>query len=274
MKKILFLCDGDNFPKGAFELIKMINSAHRVMVKGIFFAPIDFQQLINLSYIPIAKPYMKLEENEKRLVNESKKKFIAECDTNHIAYMVNAEAEEWDRELMIKETLFSDIVVISEELFCSDVMSYQPNAYMKELLHGSECPAMVVPENFKAPERIVVAYDGKKESVLALKQFGYLFPEFTELPTEFVYIKNEKNNDIPNLGLLREYTKIHFNSPGVEKLHFEAKEYFTTWAEAKKNILLIAGSYGRSAVSDLMHRSFAEEVIHEHKIPLFIAHHT
>ena len=69
MKKSLFLCDGDNFPKGAFELIKMINSAHRVMVKGIFFAPIDFQQLINLSYIPIAKPYITQSIVQERLAN-------------------------------------------------------------------------------------------------------------------------------------------------------------------------------------------------------------
>jgi len=37
--------------------------------------------------------------------------------------------------------------------------------------------------------------------------------------------------------------------------------------------LLVAGSYGRSAVSDLFHSSFAEQVIHEHKMPVFIAHH-
>ena len=275
MKKIVFLCDGDNFSQGAFELIKSINENEPVLVKGIFFAPINFQQLINVSYIPIAKPFNELEEKEKKRVVDSMQKFIDQCLLNNIRYTLSEEEEGWDKDLIIKETLYADSVVISEELFCSDIMSYQPNVYMKELLHSAECPILVVPENYAPPERIVVAYDGKKESILALKQFCYLFPHFTELPTEFVYIKNEKNNEIPQADLLKEYAKAHFSSSGIEKLHYEAKEYFSNWVVSKKkNILLVTGSYGRSAVSDLMHRSFAEQIIHDHKIPIFIAHHT
>jgi hypothetical protein len=174
---------------------------------------------------------------------------------------------------MVKETRFADAVVISEELFCADYMSYQPNVYMKEVLHGAECPVVVIPEAFNIPERIVVAYDGRKESMVALKQFCCLFPELTELPAEFVYIKNEAGEELPDQGLLKEYVTAHFNSSGIAKLHFEPHKYFTAWAETKRNIMLIAGSYGRSSVSDLFHSSFAEQVIHEHKIPVFIAHH-
>lgn len=37
MKKILLLCDGDNFPKGAFRFIKNIREEEPVLVKGLFF---------------------------------------------------------------------------------------------------------------------------------------------------------------------------------------------------------------------------------------------
>jgi hypothetical protein len=145
---------------------------------------------------------------------------------------------------------------------------------MKEVLHGSECPVMVIPEAFARPDRIVVAYDGRKESMIALKQFCYLFPQLTELPSEFVYIKNEKGEDVPDQGLLQEYVAAHFNSTGIVKLHFDSHKYFTVWAETKKNILLVTGSYGRSHVSDLFHSSFAEQVIHQHKMPVFIVHYS
>jgi len=272
MKKVLFVCDGDNFPKGAIEFMKWMNENEPVQAKGIFFTPVDFQQLINVSYIPVARPYIKLKKNEKKLVRQSKEKFINACEASNIKCQAD-EHEEEDKNLLIKESRFADILLISEELFCSDYVYEQPNVFMKEILHGAECPVIVVPETFSSPDRIVVAYDGRKESMISLKQFCYLLPQLTKLPAEFVYVKNEESEDIPEQGLLKEYVKAHFNSIGVLKLHFDAHKYFAVWAETKKNILLVAGSYSRSAVSDLLHSSFAEQIIHEHKIPVFIAHH-
>jgi hypothetical protein len=272
MKKILFVCDGDNFPKGVMEFVRLMNENEPLHLKGLFFEPIDFQQLVPPSYIPIAEPYIRLKENEKKMVSNSREKFIAACRVNNISYQVD-ENDEVDKELLVKESRFADALLISEELFCSDYMSCQPNVFMKEVLHCAECPVMVIPETFILPDRIVLAYDGKKESMIALKQFCYLLPQFTEMPAEFVYIKNEESEEVPDEGLLKEYVTAHFNSSGIAKLHFDAHKYFTAWAETKKNILLVAGSYGRSAVSDLLHSSFAEQVIHQHKIPVFISHH-
>jgi len=188
MKKILFACDGNNFPKGAMQFIKQLNETEPVIVKGLFFEPIDFQQLITVSYIPTAAPYVKLKQEEEKLVKKSMEKFIGMCELNNIKYQAD-ENQEVDKDLLVKETRFADLLVISEELFCTDLIDYQPNVFMKEILHSAECPVIAIPENFKSPDRIVFAYDGKKESMLALKQFCYLLPQFTELPAEFVYIK-------------------------------------------------------------------------------------
>jgi len=63
MKKILFLCDGDNFSKGAFEFVKQISVKESVVIKGLFFTPIDIDQLMPISFVPIAEPYVKLKEH-------------------------------------------------------------------------------------------------------------------------------------------------------------------------------------------------------------------
>jgi hypothetical protein len=270
MKKILFICDGENFSTGAMDLIRLMNENEPVFVKGFFFSPIDFQELTAVGYIPIAQPYARLKEKKKMQIRESEEKFIKECNSNNIKYHVY-ESEEWDKSLLIKETRFADVLLVSEELFCLDIFSYQPNAYMQEALRGSECPVIMVPEKLMSPERVVVAYDGKKQSLRALKQFCYLMPQFSGLPTEFVYIKNEENEDIPDEELLKEYIKCHFNSSSVSKLHFDAHAYFSTWTEEKKNMLLVSGSYSRPALSDLLRNSFAEQSIHDHKFPIFIA---
>ncbi len=272
MKKILFVCDGDNFSNGAIEFIKQLRDNEPLSVKGLFFEPIDFQELIPVSFIPIAEPYVKLKKEEKKLVKKSMEKFVNACESNNINFHAD-ENKEVDKDLLIKESRFADLLVMSEELFCSNLTDRQPNIFMKEILQSAECPVIVVPENFNRLVRIVVAYDGKKESMLALKQFCNLLPQFTDLPTEFVYIKDEESDEIPDEGLLKEYVKAHFNSTSVFKLHFDAKKYFATWAEMRKNMLLVAGSFGRPALSSLLHSSFAGQIISDHKMPVFITHH-
>lgn len=272
MKKILFLCDGTNFSTGAFQFIREQCNQSSVSVKGLFFTPIDFQQLVSISYIPITAPYARLKEEEKKMVAASQERFSGLCKENKIEHYIHHKAEEWSKEFFIKESRFADLAVISEELFCADVFSEQPNYFMKEALKESECPVLIVPETFKAIDRLAIAYNGKKESMLALKQFSYLFPYYSHLPVHLVYIGNDTSNEIPHQELLEEYSYAHFDNATVSKFHFDKKEQFTAWLEEKKNVLLITGSYSRSGVSNLLKPSFAGRIISKHASPVFVAH--
>ncbi len=272
MKKILFVCDGGNFPEGAFRFIKLLHSYEPVFLKGIFFSPVDIEQIISLSYVPVSQPWVRFKEEEKQMVKESVEKFSHQCDNARIRYAVQDTEDSWDKHLFIKESRFADLIVISEELFCLYGFGEQPNYFMQEALRGAECPVVVIPETFVEIERLAVAYDGKKESMFALKQFSQLLTQFNELPTEFLYIKAEDNDDIPDKDLLKEYAQWHFNSLAETKLHFDAKKYFPAWLEDKKNVMLIAGSYSRSGLSNAVNRSFTERVIHNRACPVFIAH--
>ena len=272
MKKILFLCDGDNFPQGAFRFIQQLCNAENVFAKGLFFTSIDTEQLIPIGFMPISEPYVKLKEDEKIILRKSQDRFTKECELHGIKCQVNPYTGSWDRELFIKESRFADFVVLSEELFCRDVLDVQPNYFMGETLRVSECPVIVVPENFESVDRLAVAYDGGKEALFALKQFAYLFPEYTDLPADFVHIKDEQEDDIPDRELLQEFASSHFDSLFASKLHFNAKKYFPSWLESRKNVFLVAGSYSRSSISNAFRQSFADRVIAKHACPVFIAH--
>ncbi len=100
MKKILFLCDGDNFSRGAFEFMKQIAGNETVVVKGLFFTPIDINLLIPISYMPISEPYVKLKENEMKLVQKSQQLFINECEASGIRYQVCSYTKEWNKEIL------------------------------------------------------------------------------------------------------------------------------------------------------------------------------
>lgn len=143
---------------------------------------------------------------------------------------------------------------------------------MQELLHRTECPVVVIPESFNSIDRLAFAYDGKKESLYAIKQFVNLFSCFSDLPAEFIYLNSDPLSSLPDADLLKEYVSAHFNNVSMAKLPFDPHKNLSQWMNNKKNTLLITGSYARSKVSLYFRDSFADEVIKAHTNPLFIAH--
>ncbi len=272
MKKILFLCDGDNFSEASFEFIKLLSVQETISVKGLFFTPFDIEQMIAISYIPMAGPFIKLKEKEKQIVQRSQKTFVRACENAGLRHQVHSFTKEWNSGIFEKESRFADLAVLSGELFCRDVPDRQPNYFMEETLRLAECPVVVVPENFSAIERVTIAYDGKKQSMFALRQFANLFPDMMGLPTDIVHIKDDAVDEIPDSDLLLEYTKAHFEAQHTSKLHFDPKKYFASWLDEKKNVFLVTGSFARSPFSNTFKESFSTEIIIRHGCPIFIAH--
>lgn len=272
MNQLLFVCAGKEFPEGAFNFLLSLRKERPVSVVGLFFSPIDLDAIITASQLPVQAPYDRIREREAEQTQANKVLFARQCEQHDIRYRIHDHSEQWDKDILVKESRFADLLVLSGELFYGDIYERQPNHYLQEALHCAECPLVVVPEGFRQCDHLFVAYDGSKESVFAMKQFSYLLPEYAELPAEIVYVKDEPSNSIPDLEKLRHYSKLHFESMGFSKLHFKAAHYFATWIGEHKQVMLVTGSYGRSPFSYLAKRSFAEQVIREHKLPVFIAH--
>jgi len=272
MKRILFVSTGESFPKGAFTFLQSLLEQESVCLTGLFFCPLDYQLMAAVSHVPTSEPYVHVREREKAIVEKNKTLFAQECLAQHIKYHVHENTERWDKTLFAKESRFSDLVVLSGELFCEDWEARQPNLFLKEALHGAECPVIVVPEAYQPIRRLVIAYDGSKDSLFAIKQFCYLFPQYTDLPTEMVYAKDEASEHIPDLDNLKHFSRLHFSSMGFSKLHFNAGHYFASWLGEKQSSMLITGSFGRSSLSYAAKRSFAGQVIGDHGMPIFIAH--
>jgi hypothetical protein len=272
MKQVLFVCAGKAFPTGAFNFLLSMKRDQPVEALGLFFSPIDLEAIALVTQIPIPGPYLRLEEKEQEAVAANKAIFAKQCKEHHIRWRIHDHDQQWDKNLLVAESRFADLILLSGELFFADINLRQPNSYLQEALHAAECPILVVPEDYKQCDQLFIAYDGSKESLFAVKQFGYLFPQYTDLPSEVVYIRDEATDEIPDLDHLKYYTRLHFSAIGFSKLHFKAAHYFATWIGERKHVLLITGSYSRSAFSYVAKRSFAEQVIHEHKLPVFIAH--
>jgi hypothetical protein len=273
MKQILLVAAGHNFPKGPFAFLNGMHQEEAVHTQALFFRPVDYSALATASAGADLIPVMEMEDNEKEWIAAHKTRFARQCEQNHIQYTVHDNDREWSKDLLIKESRFADLMLISGEVYYAESDHNQPNHYLREALLAAECPVLIVPEDFTSIEHLFMAYDGSRESLYAIKQFSYLFPKLIDLPTEIVYIKDEPGGSIPDLEKLKQYTRLKFDCMGFAKLHFNAAEYFATWISEKQHALLITGSFGRSPFSYITKRSFAGKVIHNHKLPVFIAHH-
>ena len=272
MKKIVFACDGKSFPNGAFGFVKDLNQGEQVLLTGAFLHSVNFEEFLPGFFAMSGGPIMKFIEEEKQQIKKLIQHFEEQCQRNGIEYRVHEESMNWNIEDLIKETRFADMMVMSEELFCNDMNTKEPNSFMQQAIHKSECPVVCIPEEYNPFKKLLFAYDGKKESMFALKQFCNLFPQFAESETKIVYAKDETNDEIPDMIYLEEYAGRHFKNLNFEKVPFNGKKYFETWAKDENDTLLISGSYGRSGLSTSINKSFVEAVIHEHHIPVFIAH--
>lgn len=272
MKQVLFVGAGHKFPEGCFSFLQPMQLQERVHVRGLFFRPVDYVPLASLVPPTGLVPNLAFADKEKDVVSSHKVQFARRCENNYIPFDIHPNEGEWDKLLLVRESRFADFILISAETFYADSDDDQPNAYLREALHAAECPVLVVPENFEQVGHLFMAYDGSSESMYAIKQFCYLFPHMTELPTEVIYVKEEESDVFPDIDRLKQFTRLKLDCMSFTKLRFRADGFFATWIEDKKNALLVSGSFGRSELSYKVKPGFATKVIGQHSLPVFISH--
>lgn len=272
MKKIIIPFDGCHFSKGAFSFVNSLHEMKPILLTGVFLPKVDYAQLLFFPTAILAPLYLPMMENfDEEEIETNVDKFEQLCQKNFIEYRVHKDLNETSISQLVKETLFADLMIIGSEVFYKNGIVQGPDEYLKDALHNTECPVIIVPEEFDFPAHIILAYDGSASSVFAIKQFAYLFPELCNREAILVYVGDEKH-DIPDQALIKELAARHFENLTITKVASDRKNRFKTWFEEHKNSLLVSGSFGRSGVSELFSRSFIIDIIKEYKTPVFIAH--
>ena len=273
MKKILLAFAGTRFPESIFHFARRLHEQQSLLLVGAFLPEVMYTNIYNFGTgLPGDDVVPILSEEDEAIIEINITRFADMCQRNNITYRVHKDYDNLALPELKKETRFADLLVINSENFYDKFSFNDPNPSLKEALHASECPIIVVPEKFNFPDRIILAYDGSADSVYAIKQFAYLFPEMCGNETLLVYINEKDGLQLPDEHNIEELVGQHFKNLDLLKLQINAKKYFSTWLSENKNALLVGDSFGRSPLSELFRESFVAEIISEHKMPVFIAH--
>ena len=273
MKKLIIALDGQHFPKGAFEFVKTINATTKVLLAGVFLSPVDYSKLIAYTGMQgiTLMPEWLTRNNDDVLVSKNISLFTEACTAEGIEFRIHNDNDLMALSSLIDETRFADALLISSDLFYANISTNQPNFYLEEVLKKAECPVMLVPENYTEPDQVVLAYDGNESAVFAIKQFAYVFAELAKKETILLSLANHED-DLPEYSLVTELVSRHFPNLKIQTLHLKHKKDFADWMTDKPNSFIVMGAFSRSIFSQLFKRSFATDVIHDIKMPLFISH--
>jgi len=273
MKKILLALDGAHFPKGAFELAAEWYRKEPLLVTGVFLSPIDVSKIVTytgLEAVPMMPSVVGDEYGAE--VAENIRLFEEKCLAEGLEYRIHNDSDNLPLASLIQESRFADLILLSRESFFANINKEQPNEYMQELLKKSECPVLLIPDQYESPERILLLYDGEASSVFALKQFAYLFPELTKLPTTLLKVSKKPEEQLPSEQGIAELAARHFSDLTLYDMSLEDKSQLTNWLKEEEAAWVVMGAYGRSLLSTLFKKSFADELINDVRLPLFITH--
>lgn len=270
MRKIIVGFDGQHFSHGAMKMAEWLNKKTPVQVYGIFISPVDYRDLLGYSGLGMGAPVMTVPfEGDDRMAEANIRTFVQYCEQHNLQYAVHKDTDMFAIEELILETRFADLLILSSELFYENIDKDQPNEYLKRVLHETECPVMLVPEQFSEPRSVLLSYDGKESSVFAIKQFAYLFPECCHMVSMLFH---SNGIGIPQAVRMKELLDRHFPGTNMEQLNEEDSAALHEWMLEKKNTILVSGGFGRNELSSMFRKSYITDIIQAHRIPVFIAH--
>jgi len=272
MKKVVLAVEGNQFSAPAFSFIEELNLRSPLQLTGAFLPLPDYARFWGYAGSP-GPVFTGLAENEGAIETmEAVKIFEEACERSGIEYRVHLDDSDFALPRLQKETRFADLLVIASDRFYNDTEPGNPNTYLRSALRDMECPVLLIPDSYTFPTSIVLAYDGSPSSVYAIKQFAYLLPELGKLPVMLLYAAEDEFNDFPDEPYIRELLGRHFADCNLYHLPLTHERDLATWLSEKPNSLVVAGGFGGSMFSRIMHNSFLATLIREQRYPIFNAH--
>ncbi|MEJ5962881.1 universal stress protein [Pedobacter immunditicola] len=279
MKNFLAVFDGYNLCKSTFEYAALLAKKSDSRLTGVFldaffYHNYNLAKVLRRSSNPEAE-MKELNEKDQLKRDESVYQFQQLCEGAQIECVIHRD-NSFALDDLHYESMFADLIIINEREKFTRHDDQAPTGFVREILADAQCPVVVVPDDFKAPDKIVLLYDGTPSSIYAIKMFSYHFSGWQELPVEIVTVNEGKmeNGNLPGTILLTDLINRYFPNSNYNILHGNAEEKILTYLiESGKNELIVLGAYRRSKFSRWFKHSLADVLMNGLDKPLFIAHH-
>lgn len=275
MEKILLSINAHEPDSAAIDFACSIAFSAQSRLTGLFIENIFFE------YIPSGDTdtprYSKKGKEKEATVTmdteQAIKIFKEQCRTRKVEPEVYIDKGEPIQEIVF-ESRFADLLIIDPGFDFYGREDQLPSHLVKEILMHAECPVLLTPEKFGGVDEVVFCYDGSASSVFAIKQFTFLFPQFSDRNIVLLEVNRTGNEEFSESHRrMMEWLKTHYRSVYYHALAGEAEDELHTYFFMKSKKFIVMGAYGRTMLSNLFNKSNAEVVMRMVDLPLFITHY-
>ncbi|UNU27442.1 universal stress protein [Microcoleus vaginatus HSN003] len=165
----------------------------------------------------------------------------------------------------------SDLIVLGKRGEAADFASGHLGANVDRIVRSSHKPCLVTPREFKAIERILVAYDGSLTGKKIL-QFLVENPFFKSL--ELHLLKVTKNDSYQRANARLSEGKERLQEAGFEPvcsvIEGESEKAIANYISQHDISLLLMGAYGHSRIRHLVIGSTTAQLLRSSNIPVLL----
>ncbi len=271
-QKILVAIDAATPVGGALDYALAFSTTHDLII-GVFIEDLSYQSYLTFFgeefFAFDARLLRQTEQEQTSRLTENIDLCRQRCREHGVTFRMHVDKGVPSAEL-IRESLFGDMIFISYRTFFSSISG---NAeILSDLLAHAECPVLAVPETYQPVQTLLLAYDGKPNSVFAMRQFSLLFPEMAaRLPSVLLHADPEKNEHEKQVHL-QEYLSLHYPALRVAQPWGSAEKELLAAAHSHPSPLVIMGAQGRTTLTSFFSRSMVQRLLQKEAAPFFFSH--
>ena len=277
MKKIIAAFDGLRFSESTLEESIRLARQHNAHLVGVFLHEFTARGFVVYEALVgqtgnTKELFDELEKDDAATYKASVDTFEAACLEEGISYSIHKDKRSARKELL-HESAFADLLVIDPSETFSYIEESMPGWFIKSILHEAHCPVWLTSKKQGPIHRLVFLYDGSASSMQAIKMFTYLFPEMSGKEVLVLSVKSGTLNlHVPDNRLIREWMKRHYSRTDYKVVQGDISQLINLCKEQGPEVLVVAGAYERNKISNWLHPSLADDLMHQLKAPLFITH--
>ncbi len=284
MKSILIAMDESKSSKSALNIGVALARICGAKVKGLYVE--DIMRLLEWQPVELmgaavgatsatlhSRPTLEEVEIEKQFIAEAdrlKKSFEEECKKFAVNYEFFTKRGKV-HEIVEQMTRTVDLIIVGRRGKTYPEASKEPGPVTEDLLRVTTRPVLVVPENAKVNNKILIAYDGSQNSQRALS-IGAAFAKLLNFDVKVVSVANDIDSAQKPLDEAKEFlTPYELNATYI--VDFGAA---MPWIGIAKQIkifdpgLVVIGAFGENKLMELIFGSTTKNVLMEATCPVLL----
>ena len=279
MAKFLVALDGNNsFNQDLFQLsANLLENLDDHLFVGMLVKDVSYINTVS-SFVEEAATVDVLPTNgflneEDHVITEVISQFEKTAKDTNIKHEIYNDFRLTAHEV-IKQSTYADLLIMSYQVFYNYFTGKPDTSILYQILKGSKCPVLILPEGTKRIDNIIFTYDNKESSVFAIRAFSGLFSgNIKDKIVSILSVMPNADEEIKNEKLLLNLVKQHYSNVGIQLLEGDniSKE-ISNFANNVQNPMVVMGAYGRSHISNMLLPSVAQYILKKSNLPLFIAH--